>query len=179
MKKIFALAIAALLFAVQLSAQKPLFEKGDKALNIGIGLGSTYYSSYYTSRAPAISASFEYGVADQIIDKGSIGVGGYVGYASAKYEDWWKTTNIIIGARGVFHYPLIEKLDTYTGLMLGYNVVNVKYTGSYSGLYSASGSGLASAWFLGARYYFNEKISGMAELGYGISVLTIGVGIKL
>jgi len=29
-----------------------------------------------------------------------------------------------LGAKGNFHYPLVEKLDTYTGILLGYNVVS-------------------------------------------------------
>ncbi len=39
-------------FAVlQLIAQEPTFVKGDKVLNLGIGLGSTLYSgTYYHSR---------------------------------------------------------------------------------------------------------------------------------
>ena len=105
-----------------------------------------------------------------------------VGYSSAKYEDafddWsWKSSTIIIGARGALHYALVDKLDTYTGLMLGYNIVSTKYTGSTN--HGASGSGLSWAWYLGGRYYFNQSTAAFAELGYGVSVLNIGVAFKL
>jgi hypothetical protein len=179
MKKLITLAIALVLFIGQLASQDDIFKKGDKVLNLGLGLGNTYYGSYYTSRMPGLTASLEVGVADKLIDgKGSVGVGGYVGYSSAKYSDYYKTSNFLFGARGIFHYPLLAKLDTYTGLMLGYNVYSYKYYDSSTAPYSGSASGLASSWFLGARYYFSEKFSGMAELGYGTAVLTIGVGIK-
>ena len=34
------------------------------------------------------------------------------------------TQIFIIGVRGSFHYPLVDKLDTYTGLALGYDISN-------------------------------------------------------
>jgi hypothetical protein len=179
MKKLLLSLLVVVFSLTQLVAQDPIFIKGDKVLNLGIGLGSSHYSSFYTSRLPAVSASFEVGVLDGILEKGSVGVGGYFGFSSAKYSTYWKTTNVLIGGRGSFHYPLIEKLDTYTGLLLGYNIFNTKYDSSYSGFNSASSSGLALAWFAGARYYFSDKFAAMAEVGYGIAYLTLGVSLKL
>jgi len=180
MKKTLLVVVVVILSMTQIVAQESTFEKGDKVINLGIGLGSTYYSSYYSSHLPAITGSFEVGVKDGVLEKGSIGVGGYLGYSSAKYEDWWKTSNIIIGARGSFHYPLVNKLDTYTGLMLGYNIYSTKILdNSYIGGFGASASTVAFAWYAGARYYFSDKFAGMAEVGYGIAYLTLGVAIKL
>lgn len=177
MKRLFSISLALILFIAQLTAQKSTFNKGDKVLNLGLGLGATYYNNSYISSSPALTASFEVCVVDGLIDdKGSIGVGGYFAYSSAKSEDY-KTSNLIFGARGSFHYPLVDKLDTYSGLMIGYNVFTHKYYNS-NPANQGSSSGLASAWYIGARYYFNEKFSAMAELGYGTSVLTLGLGIK-
>lgn len=178
MKKILVLLLVVCFSITQLVAQESTFVKGDKVLNLGIGLGSTYYSSYYSSSIPALSASFEVGVADNIFEKGVIGVGGYIGYSASKYANYWKTSNIVVGARGTFHYPLVNKLDTYTGLLLGYNIASTKYYDSYLGGFNASSSSIASAWFVGARYYFSESFAGMAELGYGVSYLTLGVSLK-
>ena len=45
------------------------FVKGEKVLNLGIGLGSTLYTGgSYTSRIPPVSASFEVGVKDNLFD---------------------------------------------------------------------------------------------------------------
>jgi len=185
MKKLLLSLMVFVFVLTQLVAQESTFEKGDKALNLGIGIGSTLYSgSYYKSGIPPISASFEVGVADGILDKGTIGVGGYLGYSSHKWDylGWgWKYTNIIIGARGNFHYPLVDRLDTYTGLLLGYNIATSKEFGnSVPGYdYSASSGGVAYAWFVGARYYFTDKFAVMAELGYGITYLNLGIALKL
>lgn len=185
MKKSLLLLIVCLVSVVQLLGQESTFNKGEKALNLGLGIGSTLYSgSYYKGQIPPISASLEFGVVDKVLDKGVIGVGPYVGYSSYKYEysGWgWKYSNLILGARGNFHYPLLKKLDTYTGLLLGYNVASSKEFGNtipgYD--YSYSAGGVAWSWFVGGRYYFSEKFAGMLELGYGIAYLNIGVAIKL
>jgi hypothetical protein len=185
MKKLLLSLLVVVFSLTQLLAQESTFKKGDKVLNLGIGLGSTLYTgSYYKVGIPPISASLEVGVADGILDKGSIGIGGYLGYSSHKWEyssSWyWKYTNIILGVRGVFHYPLVNKLDTYTGLLLGYNIASSKETGTaiYGYNYSSSSGGVAYSWFVGGRYYFSDKFAGMLELGYGITYLNIGVALK-
>jgi hypothetical protein len=180
MKRLFSISLALILLITQLGAQESTFRKGNRVLNLGLGLGATYYNNYYTTTAPALTASFEVCIADGLIDnKGSIGVGGYFGFSSAKHEDISKTSNFIFGVRGSFHYPLVDKLDTYAGLMLGYNVFNNTIYDSTPPPTSGSTSGLAGAWYIGGRYYFNEKFSAMAELGYGTAILTLGLGIKL
>lgn len=172
---------------ISLQAQN-IFSKGDKAINVGIGLGSYYGGTGYTSNIPPISASFEQGVVDGLLDgKASIGVGGYLAYTSNKWETvmanntyGYKYTYFILGARGAFHYQFIEKLDTYTGLMLGYNVVGSKTIGdSYAGLDSPTSSGFGYSAFIGGRYHFSEKFTAFAELGYGISALEIGISFRL
>ena len=175
------IVLATICFAVmQLSAQESTFVKGDKVLNAGIGIGSSYYSgTYYTTLIPPISGSLEFGVADHIAEKGSVGVGPYLGFATHKYvfsQVGWRYTNFILGARGNFHYPLVEKLDTYTGLLLGYRIVTATDIGTPIG--NPSLSVFTWSWFIGARYYFKERFAAMAELGYGIAYLNIGIAYK-
>lgn len=159
-------------------------KQGDKILNLGIGLGSALYSgSYYKSSVPPISASLEVVVKDDLFDgKGALGVGGYLGYSAYKWEynAWgYKYTNIILGPRGYLHYNFMEKLDTYAGLLIGYNVVSSKEFGNRgSQVYSSSSSGLIWSGFIGGRYFFNDKLAGMLELGSGITYLNIGIAVK-
>jgi hypothetical protein len=183
MRKILLLVAAITLTLSQLSGQEPTFFKGDKVLNLGIGFGTTLYTgSHYKSSLPPLSASLEFGVADGVIEKGVIGVGPYAAYSSYKYEymDWgWKYTNFILGVRGNFHYPLLDKLDTYTGLLVGYNISSSKWTGIGDETDRASSGGPVWAWFIGARYYFRESFAVMAELGYGVTYFNLGVALKL
>ncbi len=183
MNKILSIAIL-LLTVIFANAQEPVFVQGDKVANLSIGFGNTLYSgSLYSSTVPPLSLSFEYGFKDGIVEKGSIGLGGYLGYSSYKWEylGWgYKYSNLIIGARGTFHYPLLEKLDTYTGLMIGVDIVSDKEFGStYNYNYSAQSGGLMWAWYAGGRYYFTDNLAGLLELGYGIAYFNIGLALKL
>ena len=172
--------------ALPVFAKSQPFVEGDKAINVGLGIGSTLYSGWgYKAGIPPISASFEIGVAEA--GPGIIGVGGYLGLSSYKWEDaWggstygWKYSNSIIGARGNYHYSFIEKLDTYTGLMLGYNIINAKETGEWPAEYdySANSSSFIWSFYVGGRYYFSDSFAAMMELGYGIAWLNLGVAFK-
>jgi hypothetical protein len=182
MKKLL-ISFAAVYFAItQLVAQEPAFIKGNKVVNLGLGIGSNLYRETYNTIVPPVSASLEVGVANHILEKGEIGVGGYLAASKYKYEfsnKGWKTSELIIGARGNFHYPLIIKLDTYTGLMLGYRILSTEYFGGFGNEnYTGSSNGLIWAWFLGARYYFSERLAAMLELGYGVAYLNLGVALK-
>jgi hypothetical protein len=185
MKRFILILAAVMLGLSQLIAQESTFTKGTKVINLGIGIGSRLYTgSYYTSQVPPLSGSFEVDVKDGVIDKGSIGVGGYLGYSSTKWEYsgyGWKYSNIVIGPRGSFHYPLAAKLDTYTGLILGYNIASSTSFGSVNPgyNYSVSSGGLVVSWFVGARYYLKEKFALFGEVGFGITNLNLGVAFKI
>ncbi len=183
MKKILFLIVSGIISTIHLSAQEPTFNKGDKVLNLGLGLGSTFYSgTYYKSQVPPLSASLEFGVVDEVIEKGVIGVGPYLGYSAYKYEysGWgWKYSNLILGGRGSFHYPFVDKLDTYAGLLIGFNIATSKEFGIHSGETDRYGhGGLVWAGYIGGRYYFTDALAGMLELGYGIAYLNLGVALK-
>ncbi|HEX2921435.1 MAG TPA: hypothetical protein VHO50_09760 [Bacteroidales bacterium] len=179
MKKVLLFFVVVCFSMTQLLSQESTFNKGDKVLNLGLGLGSTLYSGGgYSGLIPPLSASLEVAVVDNILEKGVIGVGGYLGYASYEWSNYYKYTNIIIGPRGTFHYPLVDKLDTYAGLMIGYNIHSSKWVGTGTQLTSTSSSGLISSFFIGGRYWFSENFAGMAELGYGIAYLNLGVALK-
>ncbi len=166
------------------SSSQNTFNKGDIVVNLGVGFGSALYSgSVYTSRTPSISGSFEMGVVDNVFDdKSSLGAGGYLGYTGAKTVvsgSGVKYSSIIIGPRAALHYQLIDNLDTYAGLMLGYNNFNSSVVGNgWSGAATASG-GLTSSWFVGGRYHFDDRFAGLVEIGYGVAYINLGVAIKL
>lgn len=181
-----ALVCAMLFFASnQLNAQ--IYQKGQQDLHLGVGIGTTLYGSGYRSVIPPINISYEKGMTE------NIGVGAYLGYATSKYEyngvglDYeWRYSYLIIGARGAYHYDLFKepKLDTYGGLMLGYNISKARFHSNDPLLneddYTApSSGGFTWSGFLGARYQFQEKLGAYAELGYGVAYLNLGLRVKL
>jgi len=178
MKKLaFALLLAFMVSASSTKAQS--FQKGDNVIAVGVGFGSTLLSSSSGSQSPAISLSFEHATFDAG-DDGLISLGAYLGTKSYKFSgsgfsEKWSYT--IFGVRGAYHYTAIsDKVDVYGGLMLSYNNVSYKYSGGGIGGRYNGATGFTA--FVGGRYYFSEHIAAMAELGYGVSYLTVGLAFK-
>ena len=187
------LVVVTLLSVILLStnfqnAQAQDFVKGDKVVNFGLGIGTALYGFGYKMTIPPVSISGELGVKDDV-GPGSVGVGGYLGIAGSKYsynylgdEYGWKYTYIVVGARGTYHlHDVLDKLDAYAGLMPYFAIVGNKEYGNWPGTtyYSAASSFIGVSLFIGGRYYVTDKFALMAELGYGVSYLNIGVALKL
>lgn len=184
-------AILTLFIAVAVTASyAQTFEKGTNVLSAGVGLGSSLLNYSGSNQTPAISVQFERG-SFPVGEVGVISLGGYVGYKSYKYSgksasySWdqkWNYT--IVGARSAFHFTSLklDKLDLYGGLMLSYNILKYKYTdnGAYNNGYESGSYGSAAGVtaYVGGRYFFTNNIGAMAELGYGVSYLTLGLSFK-
>lgn len=167
------------------------FEKGTNVAAIGVGLGSSILNYSGSSQTPAISLSFEHGSFDAG-DDGVISLGAYLGTKSYKYsfkegdysyKQKWNYT--IVGVRGAYHYTGLgnDKIDVYGGAMLSYNILKYSYkdNSGNGGGYRATGSYGSNAGFtafIGGRYYFSDNIAAMAELGYGVSYLTLGLAFR-
>lgn len=157
--------------------------RGDKLFSAGISFFKQLpVDKAEKSTVPPISISFEYIINSSLFDgKGALGIGAFAGYYSSKkeYDADNKNSRLIIGPRGYFHYALAEKFDTYGGILLGYkNDVNKYRDYLNKEVTSTSGKETLNL-FAGCRYFFNDKIAGMAELGWGISIITVGVTVKL
>lgn len=178
MKKAIFILLAAFI-AVSVNAQP--FQKETTAANVGIGLG-TALGGLGKAR-PAIGVSVDHGFWD-IGGPGVISLGGYVGNTGYKYTDAGYTAKwnyIVVGARGAYHYngfTELSNLDVYGGVMLGYNIVKYTADGAGADLANSYGSGLGLSGFVGGRWLFTENVGAYAELGYGVSVLAVGVTFK-
>jgi hypothetical protein len=181
MKHILLLSVL-VIFIASLSFGQMAYKKGDQVVNFGLGLGG--FAGAYGSGGIAITGGYENGINE------NISLGGVVGYSSSSETVWgdygWKYTYILIGVRGAYHVDLMKNpnIDTYGGILLGYNIVSSSSTGTspygnYWGSYSASASYLAYGVFVGGRYYFNPKWAVQAELGYGLGILNVGIAYKL
>ncbi|WP_338815027.1 outer membrane beta-barrel protein [Bernardetia sp. Wsw4-3y2] len=172
MKKLFASVIMCALFIFSFSTAQAQYEQGQLDVNLGVGLLPTFYGSGTTQAIPPVGLSVDYGVSDKI------SIGGYAAYASTKIDgfDDWGYNYTIIGVRGAYHFDVgSEKFDTYAGGLLGYNIVSFSGDDSFTG---AAASAAAFSVFLGGRYRFTDNLGAFAELGYGISVLQLGLNLK-
>ena len=184
MRNLFLTVLLCWMAAVYGSAQESAFKQNDNVVSLGVGFGGTLYTNHilmgndYT-RLPVFTLSYERCIIGNLFNEQSaLGIGGLVGYTSAKY--WgWKTTDFIIGARGALHYAFVDKLDTYVGAMIGYNVHTWKWRSSIDNDTRISdNSGLTASLFVGARYYFTDSFAAFAEVGYGYSFFNAGLSIR-
>jgi hypothetical protein len=176
MKKIFKfLCVVLLLFSSTFVSGQGRYDKGDVLLNAGIGLG------YYYAGGVPLQISAEFAVNDVI------SVGPYLGYTSYNYN-WggsakWRYTFLDIGVRGSYHFSELfeirnEQVDVYGGAFLGYLISS--FSGdTFTGYNDPYGSTLRLGIHAGIRYFFNEKVAGYGELGYGMAPLSLGVTFKL
>lgn len=176
--KRFILVLAVLAVAVLNTQAQDMFEKGTQLFKFGVGVNGA---------GVPVEVSYEKGIIEDFLTEGLVlGIGANVGYYGYKEEFVdltgpysWKYTNMIVAARALGHYSLIDKLDTYAGLVLGYNVASVKYDGAYSEfINSPSVGGLVFGGLVGARYEFNPNLGIYAEAGYSISYLNVGLAYK-
>ncbi|WP_128546745.1 hypothetical protein [Larkinella soli] len=177
MKKLTLLTLLAWAIAIALmpSAKAQTVEKGDMFLNAGFGLGS------YTYRGVPIGASFEYTIRENISVGGSFDFARY-GYNYGGYK--WNYTFLFFGVRGSYHFGDIlnidgDKFDPYAGISLGARTSHYKDNYGYNNdYYSPYGNGAFLGIHVGGRYMFSEKFGGFGEIGYGVSVLKLGLTAK-
>ena len=183
-KNIFVILVFSFLIfsGIANKTQAQEFKAGDNVLSLGLGIGSSLDHSGYTSQLPGFSINFEHGQWD-VDGPGNISIGGYLGFKSFKYENYYYTEKInytIIGVRSAYHFNMIkvDHLDVYGGLMLSYNILNYSYSGSdiYSG--NDDDNSIGVSLYAGGRYYLANNIAAFLELGYGVAYLNIGGSYK-
>ncbi len=152
------------------------FNKGDKLLNLGIGV-----NSYYNGGIP-LSASLEVGISDVI------SLGGGLDFLTYNYNVSgvnYGFTAIYIGGRGSYHFNQllelnVKELDVYGGASLGFRNFSWRDKNNVTGLSNNYGSGLFLGIHVGARYYFAPKVGVFLEVGAGGSGnARVGVAFKL
>ncbi|WP_449033384.1 outer membrane beta-barrel protein [Porphyromonas sp.] len=166
---ILGLAVAFAGFASlgEANAQKT-FEKGTQTASLMIGLPSTtgLFSSIVV---PPLTAVYERGVVSNLFGngKGTIGVGGQGEYVLYRAAPEVYSGYFFLGARGALHYEFVPKLDTYAGLALGWSFVG--------GTVVQNSGAFAVPFFVGARYYVTPTLALGGELGYGLTLVNLGV----
>lgn len=195
MKRLSLLVLGLLMFCGAANAQRAdfrdgsVFSRGDVVLNLGIGMGNSTYNGSYTKKIPPISLSGEYGVAGDLFrnGRGAVGLGIYLGYTGAKYRAFdnidagWRYHNLIAGVRGALHYQFVNRLDTYLGLLLGYDFSMTNEFGTFptsTRPHAPAIGGFQFAFYVGTRYYLTQHFGLFAELGYGTSILNLGFTYK-
>ena len=167
MKKIIiTLAIAcASLFSINANAQETALAQGDNLISATVGFGNFTVSNI---GVPPVAVSYER-IVSEFGGKWSIGVGGFGGFFTQKYEGSIHNFGGSVCAQGNVHFCPTEKWDIYAGLGLGY----VGYTTANRSV-SVHVDGFAWTPELGARYFFSEKFGVNLQFG-GLGIGNVGV----
>jgi hypothetical protein len=148
-------------------AQK--FEKGTKAVNLGVGF----------IYGPGVAGSVEFGIADDI----SVGlIAGFSRYSFGYSLSNYSSNYLLVGGRGSYHLGTIlsgagikmDKIDPYIGVSAG--IQKYFYSGDLS-FYAGRTGGIFYGGHGGIRYQYKEKLGFFAEGGTPFS--TIGISFKL
>ncbi|MFR9602884.1 MAG: hypothetical protein SNG02_03310 [Rikenellaceae bacterium] len=145
MKKL--LLLVALFVGVVSSSSAQSFDSSSRYVGLSVGL--------FSGIGAPISITYEQAVTDDI------GVGALLGWSSYR-ENSVGYTNVLLGARGNYHFLDNAKFDVYAGLILAYNAA------------SYSSGGLIFGGQVGGRYLFNDRFAAVAEIGYGLGLITLG-----
>jgi hypothetical protein len=183
MKKQSLLLVLLLAIASTVMAQsKSAFSNGDNLFNAGVGLGSPFFGTGYSSSLPVNpTVSFEHGFTDEISAGAQVSYASYkynYGYAGSAYA--FKESATYIGVRGSYHLgqmlELDSKFDVYGGASLGYVVVSLSDNAGYS---ASAASDIGYGVFGGGKYYFSNNAGIFAEVGYqSLSFLSVGITLK-
>lgn len=188
----FIIAISILFTCANLiNAQSKELKSGDLQLGLGIGLIPTYAADGGHVNVPPVSAKLTY----QFNQKFSLG--GFVAYSSTtsqkkNYPDGTTRTydseQLMFGIRPAVHVNRFKSWDVYGGFMLGYSVPTVNEDINYPAETNrddlqptfsrpAENKFLYSG-FIGATYYLSPNLGINGEVGYGISLLNLGINYK-
>lgn len=176
-------ALVAFGFASNQAKAQDVFNAGTQTASATVGLFGTFAKNIMV---PPIQLSYEYCVVDNLFknDNGSLGVGALGAYFATgvtSKDVKYYNHNGIIGGRALLHYQFAPKLDTYAGLFLGAYLYGSHGTMNIAGeTTSTQTGGSLDATFgwglhLGARYYFTPVFAVTGELGYGYSILNLGI----
>jgi hypothetical protein len=157
-------------------------DAGNKIINLNVGFVTQFNNG--NIQIPPITASFDYIVTQA--GPGYIGLGAMAGYATAKEElrlypgNYYTYDFILLGARGTYHWfpGQNDKIDTYAGVTIGYNLVSHKYTGFAGPTDISQKSAMLGGMFAGIRYFIIPKLGINAEFSYGVSAVSIGGSFK-
>ena len=162
----------------------PALQKGDIIVGGKLALGAVYGANV------GFIAGAEYGFKQGFLNipkfPASLGIGGSIGYSgySKNYAHWgdYSYSNFLILGSGYWHVDLLKKkeVDTYVVLNLGFNITSVDAPNIANAPdYDSTDGGLVFGTGIGIKYYFIPNLAAVAEVGFGMGLLRIGIDFRI
>lgn len=181
-----AILAATIILSTITITQAQSIKKGDLTANASIGLLPTYFMDGGSMITPPVQIGAEYRLAEII----SIGAfAGYSNYDGQPYENLdgsiyqVSTESMVAGLRLGAHTTTFDKWDLYGGFQVGYATPNVEYTVLNAGEQRFPRpkvrEGLIYSGYVGVTGSVTDRIGVFGEIGYGISLISVGVKTRI
>ena len=177
-----------------LSAQNIPQQKG-LTISAGVGVLPTFLGENAKTAVPPVSLRIGYNFSRRF------NLSGYFGFTDVStkpklFSDGLASQNrnqfTVTGLRAEIRQEISKKFNLYGGAMLGYSHSKLEETDPFTGQAivrdpeaptpydpNAPKGQVIYAGFVGAHYFFQKKLGVFAELGYGISIVNLGLTIRL
>lgn len=182
-----------ILSVATINAQNVRIKKGDIQVTASVGLLPTFLADKGHVNIPPLSLK-----AGLFVSK-KFSLEAFTAFSSTEtgiqtYPDHsvnqTKNDFLIIGTRGAVHTFKFKNWDIYGGLSLGYNIPMVKTNTTYTegpvkegeltpSFHRAATNNFTYTGFVGATYFVKKNLGITGEVGYGISIINVGVSYKL
>lgn len=191
MKNLTLICTLVLASLTTLSAQLN-FKPGDIEFAAGVGIISTYAKDGASVIAPPVSLRTDVRLSS------NFSLGAYAAYAAFERNGRILPTGAVqdianesfqLGLRATAHSEVGEKFNIYGGGMLGYDMTTIeesvdaqpksKGDGPSFIRPEADNNALIYSAFIGAAYYPKRNLGFFGEVGYGNSLLSVGVSFCL
>lgn len=197
MKK-FSLAFSlcsALLLGFTLSAQSSFIYPGKLAVRAGVGLAPTYFGAKSETNTPPVQLQVGYQLSRQF------SLNAFAGYSSTTtgsrlFSDGLATymTNksLMTGLRAEVRHSLTQRLEMYGGALAGYNRTFISEYNSITHEKFQREEGKPTPYnpdapkgqflysgFVGANYFLVKNMAVYGEIGYGISLASLGLTFRI
>ena len=170
--------------SITLSAQ--ILEKGDITFQAGVGLLPTFFLDASETVVPPISLTANYRFLNALSVGGYAGYSEYNGVPNENFDgsvNQFSSKSFLGGLRLSAHSTKVKNWDVYGGFQVAYSkpsVVNNIIVPSESPIPETRvNEGFLYSGFIGATGFVSKNIGLFGELGYGISLVNLGVTLKL
>ena len=180
--------ISPMLLSAQYSKPTRIFGKGQVDVQAAVGIFPTYIADHPEPIVPPLHLSVRWMVARQV------SLSAFTGYSTCRSREElafdnargrWYNQTWFLGIENGFHYTKLDNWDLHGGLSLLYQHVQLdtespelKRAMEHSGIKFQRGK-MALTAYVGARFALSPHYTVFTELGYGVSILKVGVGYRL
>jgi len=173
-------------FSFNTQAQNRIFKKKQIDAQLGLGVLPTYFMDDGKTEMIPITANIDYFIHDVFTVGISFGYSAYNAKEEIESDGILvhrKNQTAVVAIRSAAHITRIDNWDFYGGFQAGYHFIKINSDAPADmdiqrGI-KPQNNAFVLGGHLGAKYAFSKKIHAFTEIGFDISILKLGIGMKI